>query len=116
MSAKYFSVMATDGTPTFEPVDHFSGVWYGVAKVDDPEEIKRLSDRGTKEITEKEYHEAVEKKAQGVSSLTSLRAAIPQTAAEAARDAARAASDKKATTIEEVSTPGKVPRRTSSPI
>jgi len=59
----FFCVVATDSTPTFEPLGQCQGKWYGVAQVEDEKEIERLRKLKKQEITEAEFAEAVKKKA-----------------------------------------------------
>jgi len=60
--AKYFRLVASIGTPTFRPINHYMGVWYGVAEVNDDVEIARLTAAGCQEITEAEYEDQLAKK------------------------------------------------------
>ena len=73
MATNYFKVVATDGCKTFEPVGQWNGMWFGVAKVVDEAEIKRLTERGCRELTEAQYEAEVKKKAMQQSSLDDYR-------------------------------------------
>lgn len=87
MSAKFFSLMATDDCPSFEPVSCWQGAWSGVAKVELESEQERLLKRGCREITEDEYVATVKKKAQQQSQFPAYRE-VPQTLGDV-RPAAR---------------------------
>lgn len=63
MATSYFRVMATDATPTFEPISQWMGVWSGVAKVEDDAEISRLKKLGRAELTAEQYESESKKKA-----------------------------------------------------
>jgi hypothetical protein len=73
MATKYFEVMATDNTPTFEQIAYTYGSWSGVAKVEDDAEIERLVKLGKKEITAEAYETAVKKKAREHNSSENFR-------------------------------------------
>lgn len=81
----YFRLMATDGSPDFEPTGHFQGSWFGVAAVVSPTEVDRLKKRGCTEITQATYDDLLKKKPEQPANSPDFRPAwAPQVAAEPA--------------------------------
>lgn len=119
MPTKYFRLMATDGSPAFEPTSCFEGHWSGVGRVEDDVEIGRLTKRGCAEITESEYLELVKKKAQQQKGLPDFR---PVTLEDLARpvvpatEAPKVEPSKPKLTLDDVSKPKPLPRQRKAPI
>lgn len=115
----YFRVVATDATPTFEPISQWMGVWSGVAAVEDEVEIARLKKAGKAEISAEEYDAELKKKAALRSNFPDFRevmslASPVQLAAKSAEFAASPLAKPEVQTVQSVTQPAPVPPRRKS--